>query len=305
MGALDTAYAYAELGWAVLPLCGVRHACKTPGKVPFDFATGRHMADWQSRGVPTPEEIDRWLAHPAAERANIGVICGRVSGIVALDIDGEAGEALLRELAGGEPEPTLEFITGGGRRLIYALPEGARIVSRKLGSGHQGLEVLSDGRQMVVPPSVHPSGRTYAWKPGRDPWTFGPPAPCPPWLLRLSAARAPRPVEEWERLLREGADPGSRHPSLTQIAGHLLAKDVDPRIVLELLASWNEARCRPPKPRDEVESIVRDLWAKERAKRAGAGAGEHVGLQQAMKRYRLPRSLAQELVRNRRVSHAV
>ncbi|WPD17973.1 bifunctional DNA primase/polymerase [Thermaerobacter composti] len=272
---LQTALAYAELGLAVIPLCGpgCRHPrCKSPGKRPYDLLARRHMEGWQHRGVPSPEEIERWLKAPGAERANIGCLTGRVSGIVAVDVDGPAGEALLTRLAGTDLPATWTYRTGrenGGRRLVFRYPESGRIPSRLIEAGGGTVEILSDGRQMVLPPSVHPSGRVYAWLPGRDPWAFGPPAPAPRWLLELAEGGGEghrRTPEEWARIIREGAEPGARHPTLTQLAGHLLGKRVDPAVTVELLQAWNEARCRPPKPREEVERIVRDLWMKDQAK---------------------------------------
>jgi hypothetical protein len=45
-----------------------------------------------------------------------------------------------------------------------------------------GIDTRAQGGYVVLPPSVHPSGRPYAWRPGRDPWTT-PPASLPAWLL--------------------------------------------------------------------------------------------------------------------------
>lgn len=259
---LDTAYAYAELGMAIIPLCGPRHRCNSPGKVPVDLQTGRHQDGWQARGVPTTEEIDTWLSLPLARRANLGCIMGTASGLIGVDVDGPEGEEALRRLSSGDLPPTWEYRTSPGRRrLVYALPKGVAIPSSKPGPQ---LEVLSDGRQMVLPPSVHPAGHRYTWVPGRDPWTFGPAAPAPEWLLTMSKTAAPkRTPQEWAAIIRDGATPGDRHPTLTQLAGHLLGKRVDPRVALELLLAWNQARCRPPKPTEEIVDIVRYLWRRD------------------------------------------
>jgi hypothetical protein len=58
------------------------------------------------------------------------------------------------------------------------------------------------------------------------------------------------------KLIRDGAVEGARHPSLLQLAGHLFARRVHPQVVLELANAYNEARCRPPKTRQEVFKIV-------------------------------------------------
>lgn len=270
---LETAFAYAQLGLAVLPLCGPRHRCKTPGKVPFDFRTGRHMDGWQQRGVPTADEIEAWLRHPAGRRANIGAVMGRASGLVRVDVDGPEGERTLRELAGGDPEPTWEFVSGraeGGRGLLYALPEAVTIPT--VGE-RNGLKIVAEGGQTVLPPSIHPAtGRPYRWLPGRDPWSFGPATPAPTWLIEAAHSwRQPRrTAEEWAALIRQGAEPGARHPSMLALAGHLIARGVDPAVTLELLQAWNLARCKPPKPEAEVEAIVRFCWEKQQEQATAA-----------------------------------
>ncbi len=226
------------------------------------------MDGWQQRGVPTVAEIEEWLRHPAGRRANIGAVVGTPSGLVRVDIDGPEGERTLRELAGGEPEPTWEFVSGraeGGRGLLYALPPG--VVIPTVGE-RGGLKIVGEGGQTVLPPSVHPAtGRPYCWTPGRDPWTFGPAAPAPVWLIEAARSwrQQGRTAGEWAALIRQGAEPGGRHPSLLALAGHLIAKGVDPAVVLELLLAWNAARCRPPKPQAEIEAVVRYCWEKQQA----------------------------------------
>ena len=259
MRALETAAAYRELGWAVLPLCGVAHRCPTPGKIPVDLTSGHHLAHSQRRGVPTPQEIDGWLRTPLAARANLGCLTGSRSGIVALDVDGPGGEALLTLHAHGDLPPTWEYRTGGGRRIIYRYAPGMRSIKLAGDGTHEGLEVLSDGRQMVVPPSLHKAGPSYAWVPGRDPWTFGPAASCPDWLTDLVVPQAKRPRQDWARIASQPVSAGGRHPTLVQLAAHMAAHHEDPSFILAMLLAWNETRCKPPKPPEEVARIV--TWA--------------------------------------------
>lgn len=65
-------------------------------------------------------------------------------------------------------------------------------------------------------------------------------------------------------ILRTDATPGNRHPTLVRLAGHLLAVGVDPAVATELLLAWNQVRCRPPKPDQEIVEIVRGLSGAER-----------------------------------------
>ncbi len=256
---IKTAASYRDLGWAILPLCGIHHECATPGKVPVDLATGRHLSGWQQRDVPTLDEIDIWASSPLAPRANLGCLTGRVSGVLALDVDGPGGEVLLQRYAQGDLPPTWEYKTGGGRRLIYNYEEGLRSLKLSGDGEHEGLEVLSDGRQMVIPPSHHKTGPDYAWEPGRDPWRFGELTPCPRWVRELAKPQGKRSTEEWTELLNTPTSKGGRHPTLVQLAAHMAAHHEDPAFILAMLGAWNEARCKPPKSNTELAQIV--TWA--------------------------------------------
>jgi hypothetical protein len=150
--------------------------CENPGKVPV-------LKKWQTRGVPTGEEVDAWKEKLPA--GNIGLVLGAASGLIGLDIDGEAGEALLAEWSSGDVPDTWEFKTGGGRRLLYRIPSGLilkKAKEQKEGE-HEELALLGQGQQTVIPPSIHSTGIAYAWAPGRDPFTFGDAAIAPGWVI--------------------------------------------------------------------------------------------------------------------------
>lgn len=75
--------------------------------------------------------------------------------------------ARLRSDFGLPDGPTVE--TGGGGTHVYlSKPEGLRV--RDALDEYPGVEFKSLGRQVLVPPSVHPNGRAYAWDPllGQD-----------------------------------------------------------------------------------------------------------------------------------------
>jgi len=236
--------------------------------VPADLRSGLHLRDWPTRAVRTLDELDELLRQPLARRANIGGLMGAESGLVAVDVDGPAGEDALQELSGGDLPDTWEYQTSPGRRrLVYALPAGVTLPSLK---PRPQLEVLANGRQAVLPPSLHPSGHRYQWLPGRDPWTFGPAAPAPEWLLRLSARPTGErtPPEEWRRITAVGVAEGERNVTLARLVGHLLRRRVDPYVVAELALCWNACRCRPPLPESEVLRTV-DSVARAEARRRG------------------------------------
>jgi hypothetical protein len=117
---LAAALEYLARGWSAIPLCppdhdgvGVQHEehCKKAGKTP--------LFPWKTYQERLPSERELRVYWNRCPRANVGVILGRVSRLVGLDIDGPDAEELLRELSAGDVPPTLAFKTpGGGRRLL-------------------------------------------------------------------------------------------------------------------------------------------------------------------------------------------
>ncbi|HTY93933.1 MAG TPA: primase C-terminal domain-containing protein, partial [Steroidobacteraceae bacterium] len=123
-----------------------------------------------------------------------------------------------------------------------------------------GIDLRGDGGCVVAPPSVHPSGRPYSWVKRRTPDEV-PLASLPDWLLAAAGSvRRGHPLAHWRSLVREGVEEGQRNESLASLTGHLLGRDVDPEVALELLLAWNRVRCRPPLEDAEVAGVVRSIW---------------------------------------------
>ena len=68
-----------------------------------------------------------------------------------------------------------------------------------------GLDTRAAGGLGVLPPSIHPSGNTYRWLPGRDPWSWAVPD-APGWLLELLDPPRPAPAKrrQFDRPLAAG-----------------------------------------------------------------------------------------------------
>ncbi len=152
------------------------------GKSP-QRAVGKGWPNW----VATQETVTSYFTtHPDA---NVGIRCGR--GLVVLDRDDWDGgqESLARlERAHGPLPATPTVITGSGSRHFYFRgPPGLR--SRNLRAVEiAGLEIKAAGTQVVAPPSVHDSGRLYAWDPAH-PLIESEIAPLPGWLAELAGER--------------------------------------------------------------------------------------------------------------------
>jgi len=168
------AIAYARAGLEVLPLV-------PGGKLPHRLA--QHAKDSASSDV---EQVRDWWAQ--APTANIGLRPG--SGIVVVDVDPRDGgasnlAALVRKH--GHLSPTWTAWTGGGGlHAWYRAPGPYR------GRLAHGVDLKSRSGYVVAPPSLHASGRRYAWA------NELPIALAPRWLAELAVQPArtlPSPVQ--------------------------------------------------------------------------------------------------------------
>lgn len=247
---LDVALRYAAKGLQVFP-------CRPAGKVP---ATPRGCLD---ATVDTAKISAWWTAQPSC---NVGVATGEASGIMVLDVDGEDGEAALRGLEAerGPLPPTVEAITARGRHVFFKWPE--RDIRNSASRIAPGIDIRASGGYIIAPPSLHPSGRRYAWSVDSAS-TF---ATAPEWLLDLIAKdRRPSPkatAGAWADFIRDGATKGSRNHRMAQFVGLLLAR-FDPLTAEQMAFVWNDARLRPPLSHGEVEAIVDSITAAELRKR--------------------------------------
>lgn len=235
---------YAARGWPVFPLAG---------KVP---RTAHGLKDAST-------DADRlrswWALWPDA---GVGVRTGRESGVLVLDVDGDVGSDSLHELehAHGALPETVRVVTGGGGAHYYFTHPGGRYCNTA-GAIGAGLDTRGDGGYVVAPPSPHPSGRRYEWDIAPEDRELAPP---PKWLTETTRpAAAPRPASEWRKLAAEGAAPGQRNNRTAQLAGHLLGRDVDPFVTLELCVAWDECRNKPPLGREEITRTVASIARKE------------------------------------------
>ncbi|MGC9000793.1 bifunctional DNA primase/polymerase [Caldisericum sp.] len=153
---------YHDAGFSVIPLQARR---KQP------------LISWQEyqERIATLEEIHSWFKH--WKNLNIGIVTGKVSNIIVLDIDGEKGWSVIREKNLKLPN-TWKVQTGKGAHYYFRYP------GWKVSSFTQllpGIDLRGDGGYVVAPPSMHPSGEIYQW----DNELKGELAEAPEWLLEL------------------------------------------------------------------------------------------------------------------------
>jgi len=252
------ALAYATRGWSVMPLRFTGGVEDRKRPLLDTWEALKHQA------APVSQVTEWWQRWP---EANIGLVMGAVSNLVALDLDGPAAVALLRQRDIFLPR-TAAVQTARGYHALYRHP-GETIANRaKLLTDGQGsgVDVRGDGGYVVAPPSVHGSGWVYAW--------VVPPeelAECPPaltaFLLRHEAPDRATDDGQWATSAMEGVSEGARNDTAARLAGYWLrVTDGDTTAAWLALRMW-AAQCRPPMPEAEARTVLTSIARRDAAQR--------------------------------------
>ncbi len=274
-GVLVAGLALAEQGVPVFPCwppapgggcsCVRGTACDRAAKHPVGFLVPGGLKD----ATTDPETLRRWWSRPERKTGRPWTVAAALPpGLVVVDVDGPDGLAGLQ--AGGFELPaTLVSETGrqGGEHHWYScdppLPSGAGPVRH--------VDIKGHGGYVLAAPSVHVSGRRYAWRGG----SFNPDliAPAPLWLYELarpvpSAPSAPTDPERWAELLGGPVLEGARNATAAKVAG-LYFRCLPASAAWPTLECWNLARCRPPLEPDELARIGASIASRELRRRGG------------------------------------
>jgi len=148
---LDAAIEYTKKGYVVHPLSKPDDPGNSPGKRPL-------LSKWQYL-TKTPDNIGEYLKNGC----NLGLVCGKASGIDAIDFD---LDIFQDELFDGLNINTLESSHTAGRgHLLFQHDD--TLYSEKhhfIGIEYFGNNTSGAGSNLVLPPSRHYSGDIYQWK---------------------------------------------------------------------------------------------------------------------------------------------
>jgi hypothetical protein len=218
------------------------------GKVPL-------LEGWTQRASVDPAAIaEFWTEHPDA---NIGV---HTVGLLVLDVDPEKGgfQSLqaLEQKHGPLPR-TPKTITGGaGEHNWFRRPAGIAILNSTSALA-PGLDIKTDGGQVIVPPSIHPdTGRTYEWSAEHHPADL-PIAEAPAWLVELAVEQAKRdaPYRLPNKILK-----GDRNNQLYRYGRSERKRGVDQTTHEARLREANDQRCQPPLSERQIQKIIEHTW---------------------------------------------
>lgn len=150
---LEQARKYTINGFSVVP---VRHGEKFPAV---------EWKEFQTR-IATDQELKEWF--PTDDTHGLGIVCGKISGnLICLDFNSlEAYEEFLTDpdcekLA----ESAAVACSARGHHLFFRAT--AETYSRELllrGIEIAKIDLLAEGRMVVIPPTLHPDGPVRQWQ---------------------------------------------------------------------------------------------------------------------------------------------
>jgi len=184
---------------------------------------------------------------------NIGVVTGKVSFLVVVDLDGTAGNTfgLNHKLTS-----TIISKTGNGKQVFYKWTEH---VDNSVSKIAPGVDIRGDGGYVVVCPSIHPNGKRYRWE------RFNPSAlgPFPisvmtSTVVSTSVSQVGKP-EGWIAKALKEMKIGNIDDTLTSILGRLRRDgytDCDAKLLLSPHAEKAGAT------EGHLEEKIRNIWGR-------------------------------------------
>ena len=240
-----TALWYLGRGYAVIPVARTKKPL-----VPWD--------EFQTRR-PRPDELQTWW--DKWPDANVGIVTGKISGLTVIDCDSPGGIDSVAKVAGDKfVAPTVQTSRG----VQYYCQFEPKAVNRH--TVMEDVDIRSEGGFVVAPPSVHASGKTYAWV---EPFTLeNVPLPfVPATLLGRGDGVASPPAIKREGAVTNAFTKGKRHDSIF----HVVRCAADGGLEQDWLIDIGRRlalSCDPPYPEKqlalEVQNMVSWVIKKER-----------------------------------------
>ncbi len=249
--------AYLDRGWSIIPLLG-----KQPGLSAWK--------EYQSR-LPTLDEVADWFASANPKPTGVGIVTGKLSGLVVVDCDSPEDTAYWSNRF---PNSPLMVETGrGGTHIYYRFPCDESVPNRVKLFRRQ-IDVRGEGGYVAAPPSRHPSGKSYAWTEHVD---LHQPLPLfdAAWLVDLEHPAFPRAVDVCTKSFRNVAAYIHRihansgeggHSATFRAACKLRDAGLSPEDAWALLVEWNKTNANPPWSAIELRHKI------ESAYQVGGGA---------------------------------
>jgi Bifunctional DNA primase/polymerase, N-terminal len=229
------AFADAALAWAaagIVPLPVYPDGKKTMVKQPEAF------------GRPAAMGL---AAKPRYAAANLGFMCGSHNRLTVVDVDSPADAELQHALATYGDSPIIVSTPSGGRHVYYAHNDEPRKI--RPDAGHP-IDMLGGGL-CVAPPSVRPSGASYAWQRGS--------------LADIANGNLPKirscAVPKIPDLGRGPRVPeGERNVQLFKYCRQIVGYSDELDALIDAARTWADNECAEPLPDAEIVATAYKIW---------------------------------------------
>lgn len=255
---IDTLYSYVDRGWNIFPIepNGKRPVVVSSGVgedgQPFDSRLKWNTFQYNRVGK---DQVRKW--NDAYPDANWAVVCGQISNIVVMDVDGPEGIASL-EKHHPEMAATQTFIqkTPRGHHLFFIHPgQGVNVKSFPI---LDKVDIKADGGYVVIHPSkIDELSYTI--------FQDIAPAKCPGWIVRGEGVRegsdeadpnqGVRKPQWVADLIANGSPSGRRNDDAARLVGYFWGIGVAKDIIESIMIPWSE-RCNPPFDIKELKVVI-------------------------------------------------
>lgn len=246
---LDAALDYLRQGYSVIPL-------HSPSMGDIGGDTGKAaLPEWKvyEDRLPTEGEVLTWWKQ--WPKANPGIVTGKVSNLIVLDLDNWDGE--------NHPDDTRVSVTGEGLHLWYRYPKNEKDIRnrRKVLIDGKKYDIRGDGGYIVAPPSIHRFGSKYIWLVEIDPIEL---PKTVLYQIRRGKDESGKGTNYLDTI--KGVKEGHRHDDTLRLIGHWTRLNIPEDEQIPLILHVNRAH-KPPMPEDEVIRMVHDVNESERRKK--------------------------------------
>ena len=246
---LDAARSYVARGWSVLPVGRPTASQLASPDDPASQGWKKPLVSWkdfQTR-LPTDAELVSWFK---SGKNNIAIVTGAISGLSAIDLDGQDAIELAEKF--GIPMNAPKVRTGKGFHIYCQYQAGQKNFQKR--DDLKNIDFRAEGGYILAPPSLHARGHNYEWIVA--PESYFP--PVPEWVLKPSL-KDPSSVKSKSQ---EKVNTGNRNMSLASEIGNFLrntpeANELD---AIKYANSWNSVNCLPPLGNQEVERTAKSIF---------------------------------------------
>jgi hypothetical protein len=242
---------------------------------------GKHPSGgdgWQHRVARTEEDLEAWLEEYERTKVpfNAGLLLGPSTGIIDIEWDDPTAKQYAEQIGLTRIE-TPTYTSGRSEHRLFLWDDRFSQVEKAVvypGGLEVRLGVGKKASQSVIPCSWHWKGVQYKWKPTLriDEVEL---AKVPEELVRaiVSGKVKGRPTAKLKssrHVIHGDVGEGYRHPTLLALATKLVMRndfyedDDEQEDILGLVWNTNLQRCKPPKSKDEVASIVQSCVSYKR-----------------------------------------